>query len=200
MKPNKQKIIRRIFLAAVFWGAFWAGLPEYGGAFFLLKTKPARAAIMNSNGGLSCDKNGWIFHKDKQYQIFSNFFISGCRAKFFCRAKGCGPENKFCDQADKITVKIINKGASAGTARRIQKWLAGREQLKVIIGSGSGSEVDQSAVFFKEEKYREEAQTIAQLLREKEEIHSYARPAGSDEEKSADIVIVLGKFKEAPPN
>jgi len=113
-------------------------------------------------------------------------------------AKTCSGEN-LRPQSAKITVKIINKGAPANVQRAIRELLASQKQLKVTIGNGKGPDIDEYVVFFKEDKFMLKAQAIAQLLREKEEIFSYARKAETTEEKSADIVIMLGKSKEAPP-
>jgi len=109
-------------------------------------------------------------------------------------------ENAEKIQPGAVSLKILNKGAPAERVSQTKKILIGQGYSRTKTAEGEQPDAVLNVVFFQKEKFRIEAQNIAQLLREKEEIHSYARPAGSDEEKSADIVIVLGKFKEAPPN
>jgi len=188
MKQNRRKIAWRIFSITIISLLIFSG---WLGDMDLSQpaAKNAQAAAKKSAGAKAGHHWG------------PGAFLVSCR-NYFCvfNAGGGRRDKKSCAQSDKITVKIINKGAAAGTERKIQKLLAIQEQLTVTIGNRSGSAVDQSSVFFREEKFREEAQSIAQLLREKEKIFSYARIATTVEEKSADIVIILGKYKEAPPN
>jgi hypothetical protein len=149
-----------------------------------------------------------IFSQRVQATNFSDHHKKESRIIFpICRYGGfpchikCANQNTLPDeQSDVISVKIINKGAPASVERNVQNLLASQEKLQITTGRGTGPESEEYLVFFKEEKFRLKAQEIAQLLREKESIFSYARIASTTEEKSADIVIILGKNKEAPPN
>lgn len=109
-------------------------------------------------------------------------------------------ENEEKIQPDKIALKVLNKGAEAGSAKEVKNLLAGKGYAEIETKDGRGSDVVENTVFFKEEKFIREAQLIREILLNEGGIFSYARQAGTDEEKSADIVIVLGTLKEAPPN
>lgn len=99
-----------------------------------------------------------------------------------------------------VAVKIIARGASAGSAEKIRNILLSDGYEKAAIGSGKGADIIQTLVFFREEKFSIKAQNVRELLIQKEKIYSALGVASSTEEKSADIVIILGKFKNAPPN
>lgn len=99
-----------------------------------------------------------------------------------------------------VAVKIIARGASAGSAEKIRNILQSDGYEKSEIGGGKGAAIVQTLIFFREEKFRIKAQNVRELLIQKEKIYSVLELASSAEEKSADIVIFLGKRKEAPPN
>jgi hypothetical protein len=126
---------------------------------------------------------------------------------------GSGQENSQADQKTsknsqdeeeippaEIGIKVISRGAPSGEAEKIRSILKSAGYDKSVIGGEKKEDIVQVLIFFREDKFRIEAESIAQLLIEKDKIFSYARKASSAEEKSADILIILGKSKEAPPN
>lgn len=100
----------------------------------------------------------------------------------------------------RISVRIINRGSTAEEVKSVARILSRQDNLKVALGSDKGPELEQTVIVFKEEMFRIKAQEIKALLIEREGIHADLRQVQEIEEKKADIVILLGKFKEAPPN
>lgn len=98
-----------------------------------------------------------------------------------------------------IILKVLKKGAPAGRAQQTKDILASKGYLQVEVRDGQGSSILANTVFYKDDKFRLEAETIRELLIQNEKIYSGIVKASSAEEKSADIVIMLGKNKEAPP-
>jgi|GEM_PF-1145255 len=92
-----------------------------------------------------------------------------------------------------IAVKVLNVGAAAGTAGRIKDFLVSQGYTKNEAGNGQDSALAKSYVFYKEEKFKEKAQAISSLLLKEKKITTEVKEAASAEEKSADVVIQLGK-------
>lgn len=103
-------------------------------------------------------------------------------------------------QPGEVNLKVFNKGESKSGANKVKELLADKGYLKMETGEGKGKNIVQTLIFFNEEKFRIPAQNLRELLIQEEKIYSAVMIAETDEEKSADIVIMLGKFKEAPPN
>lgn len=102
--------------------------------------------------------------------------------------------------AGEIAVKIVNRGASAGSSEKIKDILKSSGYEKSEIGGTNSANLIQTHIYFNGEKFRINAQIVREILIQKEKIMSVLLMADSDEEKIADIVIFLGENKEAPPN
>jgi hypothetical protein len=115
---------------------------------------------------------------------------------------GAIPEKSSKEEvsAAEIEVKIIDSDAPTENAEKILDLLKGDGYKKSTISREGKVDSFQTLIFFKEEKFRISAQNIRESLIQKEKIYASLRVASLDEEKSADIVIMLGKSKEAPPN
>lgn len=100
----------------------------------------------------------------------------------------------------KIGVEIINRGSTVDVAKNVTRILASQENLKVKIGQDKGPDIEQTIVFFRGEQLRTKAEEVNQILRQEAEIYAEVRVVQAADKKSADIVIMLGKNKDAPPN
>jgi hypothetical protein len=123
------------------------------------------------------------------------------------KTKGTSPTPLVESQADMyeiptadLGIKIVRRGAPVGYAEDIDDLLKNSGYGKSAVDSKKGSDIVQTLVFFNGEKFRLEAEALREFLIQKEQIYSAIGQASSAEEKSADIVIMLGKNKEAPPN
>ena len=96
-------------------------------------------------------------------------------------------------KSSEIAIKVLNVGASAGTAGRIKDFLVSQGYTKNESGNGQNSALAKSLVFYKEEKFKEKAQAVSGLLLKEKKISTEVKAAISTEEKSADIVVQLGK-------
>lgn len=109
------------------------------------------------------------------------------------------PENVTKEEApleevaiSEIEVKVLNGSGVAGMAGKIKDFLSAKEYKSVEAGNYSSEEVEGTIVYYKEEKFKTQAQWLSDMLKDKE-IKSEIKLGSSEEELSADIVVVLGK-------
>lgn len=95
-------------------------------------------------------------------------------------------------QVTDISIKVLNGSGVAGAAGKAKEFLADKKYKSVEAGNYSSDTVDGTIVYYSEDKFKAEAQWISDMLKDKE-IISEIKLASSDEEKSMDIVIILGK-------
>jgi|GEM_PF-1677419 len=91
-----------------------------------------------------------------------------------------------------INILVLNEGALPGSAGKIKNFLVGKGYPKTEAKNGVAAEIKGSFVFYKDESFQKEATWIAGMLAGKD-IKAELKMAESEEEKSADIVIILGK-------
>lgn len=90
-----------------------------------------------------------------------------------------------------IKIKILNEGAPAGSAGKNKDFLVSKGYAKTEAGNGELDSVN-SFIYYNGEKFKSAAEKIKELLTENK-IKASAKEALTSEQKSADIVIVLGK-------
>jgi len=138
-----------------------------------------------------------------QYVILATkiiFWIGFCWIQILTISSSHAEKIKTEKRTTKISVEIINRGSTADVVKNVARILASRENLKVKIGQDKGSDIEQTIVFFREEQLRTKAEEVNQILKQEAQIYAEVRAAQASDKKSADIVIMLGKNKEAPPN
>lgn len=91
-----------------------------------------------------------------------------------------------------ISLKVLNEGATPGSAGKIKDFLIEKGYAKAEAGNGEKKDFQGAVVFYGEDKFKTEADWIKEMLAGKK-IKAETKEAVSDEEKSADIVIILGK-------
>lgn len=91
-----------------------------------------------------------------------------------------------------ISVKVLNEGAIAGSAAKVKGILTGKGYTKTEAGNGEKENLSGTTVYYKEEKFKKLAETVSKIL-SANKIKSEIMLAVSTEEKSADIVVILGK-------
>lgn len=91
-----------------------------------------------------------------------------------------------------VTVKILNGGAAPGTAGKIKDFLVSKDYIQTEAKNAADNEHTGTIIFYKEDVSKKEAEWIKEMLAGKE-IRAEIKLAESEEEKSADIVIILGK-------
>lgn len=92
----------------------------------------------------------------------------------------------------KIKINVFNGSGVAGAAGKVKDLLINKKYESVEAKNYPTDKIADSSVYYKEDIFKEEAQKVADFL----EIGSNEMPvrlASKDEEKSADVVIVLGK-------
>jgi MarR-like DNA-binding transcriptional regulator SgrR of sgrS sRNA len=80
----------------------------------------------------------------------------------------------------------------AGQAGKIKDFLTDKKYKKVEADNFSGEQQTGSTLYYKEEKFKQEALWIADILKD-QKIEPEVKLASTDEEKSGDLVLVLGK-------
>lgn len=91
-----------------------------------------------------------------------------------------------------MTLKVLNEGAPAGTAGKIKDLLVAKGYLKAEAGNGEKEEATGSIVACSADRFKKEAEWIREVLIGKG-ILAELKLAETAEEKSADVVIILGK-------
>ncbi|MFA6183479.1 MAG: LytR C-terminal domain-containing protein [Parcubacteria group bacterium] len=92
----------------------------------------------------------------------------------------------------KMEIKIFNGSGIAGAAGKVKDFLVSKKYENVEAGNYSGENVVGSTVYYKEDALKDEAQWIADILKGNK-LLTDTKLASSDEEKSGDIVIIIGK-------
>jgi len=87
-------------------------------------------------------------------------------------------------------VKILNASGVAGAAGKIKDFL-GSDYKKVDTGNYSKT-ITGTTIYYSEEKFKAMAEEMAESLKEKK-LNPEVELASSSEDKSADVVVVLGK-------
>lgn len=91
-----------------------------------------------------------------------------------------------------LEIKVYNASGVAGQAGKIKDFLTDKKYKKVEADNFSGEQQTGSTLYYKEEKFKQEALWIADILRD-QKIEPEVKLASTDEEKSGDLVLVLGK-------
>lgn len=106
------------------------------------------------------------------------------------------PENSQIEEvkSSEIAIKVLNVGASAGSAGRVKDFLVSKGYVKAEAGNGQETSLAKSYIFYKEGKFKEKAEAVSSLLLKENKISTEVKEADSVEEKSADIVVELGKI------
>lgn len=104
--------------------------------------------------------------------------------------KETSPEEEI--EISEIEVKVLNGSGVAGLAGKIKDFLLTKEYKKVEAGNYSSEEVEGTTVYYKEEKLKTQAQWLSDMLKGKD-IEAEIKLGSSEEELSADMVVILGK-------
>ena len=91
-----------------------------------------------------------------------------------------------------MKIEVLNGGAVSGTAGKIKDFLMSKEYKNVEANNAIASTNIGTAIYYTDENLKNEAQWIGKLL-ESKQIQSGVKMASTDEEKSGDVVIILGK-------
>ena len=91
-----------------------------------------------------------------------------------------------------LTVKVFNGGSVPGSAGNIMNFLISQGYAKANALNAETSNHIGAAVYFSDDNLKSEAENIQKLLKEKK-IDVLIKKADSAEQKSADIVVMLGK-------
>jgi len=95
-------------------------------------------------------------------------------------------------QKENLTIKILNGGSAPGSAGNIMNFLLTQGYAKVdALNAKTGDHIG-AAVYFSDSNFQSEAENIQKLLKEKK-IDALLKKADSAEQKSADVVVMLGK-------
>lgn len=92
----------------------------------------------------------------------------------------------------KLKIEIANGSGVAGAAGKVKDFLVSKQYENVEAKNYSAEDVTGSTIYYSEEKLEKEAKWIADMLKDKK-IVAEIKLATKDEEKTGDIVIVLGK-------
>lgn len=107
-------------------------------------------------------------------------------------AEGKKEEPPKAKTPSELTIKILNGGAAAGTAGKIKDFMISKGYLQMEAENAKSQNHSGAAVYYKEEISKKEAQWIKEMLSGKK-IEAEIKLAEREEEKSADIVVMLGK-------
>ncbi|MFA6973521.1 MAG: LytR C-terminal domain-containing protein [Parcubacteria group bacterium] len=91
-----------------------------------------------------------------------------------------------------LKVKVLNEGAAAGLAGKVKTALVTQGYAKAEAGNGTAEGVVGNFVYYSADKFRSEAEKMAEFLVTRS-IKSGVAAAVTDEQRSGDIVVVLGK-------
>jgi len=91
----------------------------------------------------------------------------------------------------KLTVKVLNEGATAGSAGKVKTLLVGKGYAKAAAGNG---EFDSTGTFiyYSGQAASPDAEAVSKVLSDNG-TESKIEEALTSEQKSADIVVILGK-------
>lgn len=92
----------------------------------------------------------------------------------------------------KVKIDVFNGSGVAGVAGKAKDLLVKEKYENVEAKNYPSDNVAESAVYYKEDVFKEEAQKIANFLKTGN-IEMPVKLASKEEEKSADIVVVLGR-------
>jgi hypothetical protein len=92
-----------------------------------------------------------------------------------------------------IEILVLNGGAAEGAAGKVKDFLASRRYAKVTAKNAATSDHAGAAVYYKDDTSKEEAEKIKELLLAEQKIDALVKKAATAEQKSAEIVIMLGK-------
>lgn len=100
------------------------------------------------------------------------------------------PEEKIT--AGEINIKILNEGAAAGLAGKVKTALAGEGYVKTEADNGATDKIVGNFIYYSADKFKAEAEKISEFLATRK-IKAVVAVAETVEQKSADIVVILGK-------
>ncbi len=92
----------------------------------------------------------------------------------------------------KMKIEVFNGGGVAGAAGKIKDLLVAEKYENVEAKNYPSDKKAETIVYYKEDAIKEEAQRVVDLLK-MGNVEMQIKLASKDEEKTADIVIVLGK-------
>lgn len=104
---------------------------------------------------------------------------------------GAGAEVEKVDPL-KMKIEVYNGSGVAGAAGKVKDFLTSKKYESVEAKNYSSDEVEGSTIYYKEEKLKEEAQWLADILKDND-VQAQIKLASTEEEKNADVVIILGK-------
>lgn len=170
--------------------------------FGFLENKKARNIIMAIIGALllvGAFVAVWkIAQNKKEIEIKESISIISAGANGAAVNPPAGGEEKKSMEELKaktpaeLAIKVLNGGTTPGTAGKIKDFLISKGYAKSEAGNAENENHLGAAVYYKEEISKKEAQWIKEMLAGKE-IKAEIKLAGTEEEKSADIIIMLGK-------
>ncbi|PIP27143.1 MAG: hypothetical protein COX30_03375 [Candidatus Moranbacteria bacterium CG23_combo_of_CG06-09_8_20_14_all_39_10] len=102
------------------------------------------------------------------------------------------PEETKISPAD-INVNVLNNGAPAGSAGKIKDLLVKNGYAKAVAGNSSSVSIVGTSLYYSADKFKTTAEASARLLEANGSIKVVVSGASSAEQKSGDIVIILGK-------
>jgi cellobiose-specific phosphotransferase system component IIB len=91
-----------------------------------------------------------------------------------------------------INIKVLNSGALAGSAGKVSSLLVSKGYKKAQAGNGESENVSGSFVYFSGEEFKKQAEAVNEILIAGK-IKSEMKEAATAEQKSADVVVILGK-------
>ena len=91
-----------------------------------------------------------------------------------------------------MKIEVLNGGAASGIAGKIKDFLTSKEYKNVEAKNAIADNNIGTAIYYTDENLKTEAEWIGKLL-EAKKIKAGVKIASTDEEKSGDVVIVLGK-------
>lgn len=92
----------------------------------------------------------------------------------------------------KMTIEVYNASGVVGAAGKVKDFLVSKKYESVEAKNYPGDEVTGSTIYYKEERIKEEAQWLADMLKDSD-IQAEVKLATTEEEKTAEVVIILGK-------
>lgn len=92
----------------------------------------------------------------------------------------------------KMKIEVYNGSGVAGVAGKAKDFLTGKKYESVEAKNYSSSEVIGSTIYYQEEKLKNAAQELADILKDAD-IQAQVKLATTTDEKVAEIVVILGK-------
>lgn len=91
-----------------------------------------------------------------------------------------------------LKIKVLNEGAAAGLAGKAKTALVSQGYAKAEAGNGEADNVAGNFVYYSADKFKAEAGRIGEFLATRK-IKAKVAAAETEEQKSAEIIVILGK-------